>query len=57
MKTAESKRTVCERHKQCKDCKAMYAVDVQTKNGRQGHDCDKRYCRRCGGWFRNLQIK
>jgi hypothetical protein len=38
----------CQKSKRCKECGAYWNVNLNCRNGRQGHVCDERHCATCG---------
>lgn len=41
------KKFVCKKHKKCLDCGVFYSLVVNKKNGRSGHKCAEKFCKKC----------
>lgn len=41
------KTKLCLREKHCKECGVTYAIKLNTRKGRKGHQCGERWCCRC----------
>ena len=44
---------ICNKSKQCEKCGKIWRVDLNTRDGRSGHECAEKYCFKCGQYHRD----